>query len=330
MNRNDYLASILLSSDSYEAELNEMILGELRNSPSVSEMSSPRILPGPPNRVYFLDRFFQELARLPFSVEIIDSEQVFQEQIDGYEDGRPDPVDPGGTWRAMSLDVRLELGGERTARLFLRESPCERLVQVTFAFDSSLVRGGRWHKEDRMKQDGELPRFREFLLALTEAYPAIVGTLGLELDAVTAGLPHEEFRLENGMWLHRLDREIRRAGHEHGFDFIIVNGAPWGWDRPFVYDRIESRGSVRDSNAGRPYYDLHLVEEIRVKVEQAEQAYGNMYESKRPKDDRDDALLFLSKSIRLATDMGLEREAARLKERYEHIDGVFNSQFRRI
>jgi hypothetical protein len=328
MSRNYYLASILLSSDSYEAELNEQILGALRDSPSVAEMAAPRILPGPPNRAYFIDRFFSELAHLPCSVEIINPDQIYHEQVGGYEDGRPDPADPAGTWRAMALDVELELGGRRTAKLYLRELPGEQWVQVIFGFESSLVRGGRGLEGDRRKEESDLPRFREFLLALMEAYPAISGTLGLDIDAVTAGLPHGESRLENGMWLHELNSGLRKAGIEYGFDFIIVNGAAWGWDRPFVYDRIEPRGRAGDINAGRPYYDLHLVEEVRVKVEQAEQAYGRMYESKRPKDDRDDALLFLSKAVGLATDLGLGKEAARLKERYEHIIKVYNSQFR--
>lgn len=328
MRQDFYLASILLRSDSYEAELNEQILGAFRDSPVGSEISSPRILPGPPNRSYFLDRFFSELAQLPFSVEIINPDQVYHEQVDGYEDGRPDPVDPAGTWRAMALDVELELGGRRTAKLYLRELPVEQWVQVIFGFDSSSVRGGWWLEGDRRNEECDLPRFREFLLVLMEAFPAISGTLGLELDVVTAGLPYDEFRLENGMWLHQMNSGLRKSGIEYGFDFIFVNGAPWGWDKPFVYDCIEPRTSVQDSKAGRRYYDLRLVEEMRVNAERAEQAYGNMYESKRPKDDRDDALLFLSKSIGLAADMGLGKEVARLKERYEHIDAVFNSQFR--
>jgi len=268
------------------------------------------------------------LANLPFSVEIIDPEQVFQEQIEGYEDGRPDPVDPAGTWRAMALDVGLELGGKRAAKLLLRESPCEQFVQVIVGFESSTVRGGRWHKGNGPEGDSDLPRFREFLLALTEAYPAIIGTLGLELSAADAGLPHDGSGLENGMWLHRLNGEIRRSGNEYGFDFIIVNGAPWGWDKPFVYDRIEPHRAVEENMAGRRYYDLRLVEEMRVNSERAEQAYDRMYESRRPKDDRDDAMLFLSKAIGLATDLELGKEVARLKERYEHVIKVFNSQFR--
>lgn len=310
-----YLASILLRADSYEAELNERLLGELRNRPVASEISSPGILPGPVNRAYFIDRFLSELRHLPSSVEIITPEPVFQEQIDGYEDGRPDPVEPGGTWRAMSLDVRLDLGGKRSAKLFLRELPCEQLVMVSFAFEPP--------------SDRDLPRFRDFLLALTDGCPASSGTLGLDLDAAAAGLPHDPFRLDNGMWLHQLTRKIRQAGYGHSFDFIIVNPAASGWDKPFVYDGIEPRKYARDPAAGRGHYDLQVVEEIRVNAERAEHACTRMYESKYPKDDRDDALSLLSKAIGLATDLGLEKEIASLKERHEHINEVFNSQFRR-
>jgi hypothetical protein len=228
----------------------------------------------------------------------------------------------------MALDVELELGGRRAARLFVRELPGEQFVQVIIGFESSTIRGGRWLEGDRRTQESDLPRFREFLLALMEAYPAISGTLGLDLDAVTAGLPHDEFRLENGTWLHQLNSGMRQSRIEYGFDFIIVNGSAWGWDKPFVYDCIEPRESVQDIKAGKPYYDLHLVEKMRVNVEQAEKAYSRMYDSKRPKDDHDDALLFLSKAIGVARDLGLEKEASGLKERSGHIHEVFNSQFR--
>jgi hypothetical protein len=53
-----------------------------------------------------------------------------------------------------------------------------------------------------------------------------------------------------------------------------------------------------------------------------------MYDSRRPQDDKDDALLFLSQAIKQATALGLEEEAVRLKERNEHIIAVYNSQFR--
>jgi hypothetical protein len=327
-NNGYYLASILLRSDSYEWELNEMILGELRENPSGSKIASPRILWSPPNRSFFLDRFFEELAHLPFSVDIINSEQVFQEQVDGYGDDRPDPVDPAGTRRVASLDIRMELGRRRFAKLFIRELPDEQLVLVSFAFESSSVRGGRWQASDLMRQESDLPRFREFLLGLMKAYPAIIGTLGFDLDVATAGVPHDAAPLETGMWLHQLNNGIRRAGNEYGFDFIIVNGAAGAREKLFVYDGIEPSGTEPDNKAGRPYYDLRLAEEMRANVERAEQAYDRMYDSRRPKDDHDDALLFLSKAIGFAADLGLEKEASRLEERYTHIHEVFHSQFR--
>jgi hypothetical protein len=83
-----YLVSTLLPSNSYEAELKGQILDAMRKSPSASEFTSPAILPGPPNRTYFIDRFLSELARVPFAVEIISPEQEVEQQIDGYEKGR--------------------------------------------------------------------------------------------------------------------------------------------------------------------------------------------------------------------------------------------------
>jgi hypothetical protein len=54
-----------------------------------------------------------------------------------------------------------------------------------------------------------------------------------------------------------------------------------------------------------------------------------MYESNYPKDDRDDALGFLSNAIKLAGSLGLVDLEAGLKSRSEHINQVFISQFRR-
>lgn len=324
-----YLASILLRSSSYEAELNEQILGALRNSPAASGIASPRILPDTPNRAYFIERFFAELERIPFAVEIATPEQEFGQQIDGYEDGRPDPANPVGTWRAMSLDVRMELGGKRDAKLFICEQPSEELVMINFAFDPSLVKGGTRLNDDSLKQESDLPRFREFLLSLTQVYPVLIGTLGLDLDAVAAGLPDDVLRLENRMSLHQLTSAIRQEGHECKFDFAIINPAASGGNKPFVYDCIEPRKSDQDIEAGGQYHDLRLVEELRLNAERAEQAYDRMYESNYPKDDRDDALGFLSKAIGLANSLGLADLEGGLKSRSEHINQVFISQFRR-
>jgi hypothetical protein len=69
-------------------------------------------------------------------------------------------------------------------------------------------------------------------------------------------------------------------------------------------------------------------EDIVLFAQLAEQACARMYDSSYPKDDRDDALAYLSKAIQLAGCMGNGREEARLKQRYAEIEAVFNSQFR--
>jgi hypothetical protein len=96
-----------------------------------------------------------------------------------------------------------------------------------------------------------------------------------------------------------------------------------------VYDCIEPRIDDKGAWAGRRYYDMRLVEEMRATAERAEQSYNKMYESNYPKDDKDDALGFLSKAIGIAADLGLEKEVVRMKKRYEHINEVFNAQFQR-
>jgi hypothetical protein len=324
-----YLASILLPSDAYEAELNSQLLDSLASSPARAEITSLKILPGPPNRACFLESFFSKLLQLPFSVKITTPEQEYQEMIAGYEDGRPDPTDPDRIWRALSLEIRLELSGARDARLFLRESPCESLAMVSFAFDPSAINGCQRHIDNQPEPESDLPLFRELLGTLINAYPVISGTLGLDIAAIDAGLPHDEIILEDGTWLQQVIGKLRQTGREDNLDCIYINGSPWGFDRPFVYDRIEPSDGYRDTWAGRHYHDLHVVEKIRVAADQATQAYSRMYGSSYPKDDRDDALLYLSKAIALANDINLDNESARLKECYDHINEVYNSQFRR-
>lgn len=53
-----------------------------------------------------------------------------------------------------------------------------------------------------------------------------------------------------------------------------------------------------------------------------------MCESNYPKDDRDDALTYLTKALKLTGALGLEDLESRIKQRHEHIDAIFNSQFR--
>jgi hypothetical protein len=60
----------------------------------------------------------------------------------------------------------------------------------------------------------------------------------------------------------------------------------------------------------------------------AEEAYSRMYDSNYPRDDRDDALIYLSKAIDLAQAQNLTEQETALRARYKHIFSVFNSQFR--
>lgn len=60
----------------------------------------------------------------------------------------------------------------------------------------------------------------------------------------------------------------------------------------------------------------------------AEHAYARMYESSHPKDDRDDALYQLKMALGIARGLKLKEKEAELVARYQHIEAVFNSQFR--
>ena len=69
-------------------------------------------------------------------------------------------------------------------------------------------------------------------------------------------------------------------------------------------------------------------EDIAVFVFLAEGAYARMYKSSHPKDERDEALYQLNMALRIARVLKLKEKEAELTERYEHIESVFNSQFR--
>jgi hypothetical protein len=59
----------------------------------------------------------------------------------------------------------------------------------------------------------------------------------------------------------------------------------------------------------------------------AEASYARMYDSRHPRDDRDDALGFLSEAMRAARLLADHRALGELKTRYEHINAVYRSQF---
>lgn len=313
-----YLASLLLRSDAYETELNEQLLGELRTNPAAPEILSPQILPGPPNRIYFIDRLLSELAHLPFDVEILTPEEEVEQQLDNYDEGRPDPVNPDRVWRVLQLDARLVLGGVRVAKIIIRELPAEDLVLISFAFDPTTIRAD------------DLPHFRAFLLALTKAFPVMVATLGLDLDAATAGMPDDQPWREHHMSFNQLANAHRKpSGSERSFDFVLISRAVAGGSKSFIYDGITPQQSVTKDQSESEFHDLRQFGELAESLARSDQAYDRMYESSYPKDDWNDALLYLNLALKLAESLGLEDLESRIKERHAHINGVYNSQFRR-
>jgi hypothetical protein len=60
----------------------------------------------------------------------------------------------------------------------------------------------------------------------------------------------------------------------------------------------------------------------------AEASYARMYDSRSPRDERDDAMGFLSQAMRAARLLGDEATLAEVKTRYDHVGAVYRSQFR--
>lgn len=71
-------------------------------------------------------------------------------------------------------------------------------------------------------------------------------------------------------------------------------------------------------------------EEMDAYEKRAEDAYSAMYDA-RPwnvKDCYEDACLYLNHAILIAQELGLAAETERLKRRSQHIEAVYNHQFR--
>ena len=60
----------------------------------------------------------------------------------------------------------------------------------------------------------------------------------------------------------------------------------------------------------------------------AEAAYDAMYEARRPKEPYEDACQHFHHAIEAAKRLGLVDEVARLSARRDHVESVYNSQFR--
>jgi hypothetical protein len=69
-------------------------------------------------------------------------------------------------------------------------------------------------------------------------------------------------------------------------------------------------------------------QELARLVARAEEAYDRMYEERRAKEPYQDACLHFQQAIELARRLGLDTEVARLTARRDHVDQVYNSQFR--
>jgi hypothetical protein len=325
-----HTVSILLRSDAFEAELNAQILAALRSGPAAATMASPAVLAGPPNRSYFVDHVLARLTQLPFVVEIVTADCEVGRQLDRYEDGLPDPAHPKGTWHAMALDLRMQQDAvPRNARLFVRELPSGDLVQISVVLEPNTVDAAGNRDSGDSGRDREALALAELLLGLTAAYPVLVGTLGRDTLAVDAAFADGETRLDGPMSLEQLAGVLRRVEREHRIELAVVGATLAGAHKSFIYDRHDLTTRARRGEGAGGHYDLRRIEELRGHVVRAEADYDAMYESKRPKDDKDDALAHLAKAIGVAGALGLEHISRELQARHEHIVAVYNAQFRR-
>lgn len=200
-----------------------------------------------------------------------------------------------------------------------------------FGFKASDGDPPLWNSDGDFVQ-GNVHHYRGFLRALNRIYPVLIGTIGLDLTAfdILCLDGGESFSLASKLTLEQLARALPDPFADYNYDFVIINPAASGGRAPFIFAQNYFRQEIDLDGAAEEQccHDMKRVEDITLNAGNAAKAYTRMYESKRPKDDKHDALLFLSQAIGQANDLGLEQVAAELKERYEHINAVFNSQFR--
>jgi hypothetical protein len=282
------------------------------------------LLPNGPDRRSMVERVLRDLDNPASQLQLLTPRPLIAQRIESYVEGKPHS---GRIFRGMSLDVRVAVDGEKDAELFLEEITDE-IVRLDIAFAPSAVRPSGWDLETHRIDFGNTRHFMHFLLALDKILPCLVGTLSLDLLASDLlGLEDgQTFCLADGMSLEQLAGPLYVPGADYQFDFAIINPAISGSDKPLIHSLIGKPGPDGETDAR--YHDLDVLEGISMAVAHAERAYSRMYESRTPREDRSDALIFLSKAIGLAASIGLEKEAARLEQRSEHIDAVFNAQFR--
>jgi hypothetical protein len=285
------------------------------------------LLQNSPDRKALIEQFLRGLEKIPFAVVLETSEQLIEQKISSYLHGWPSGRE---IHRCMALDLRVELSGERKAELFIEEHSDE-LVSFDFAFDPSDITDPSWDLDKSEIIEGNKFVFREFLLALTEGCPVLIGTLALDLLArdIFGFDDFHGYNLADKLSLEQLAGPIYTPGSDYAYDFAIINPALSGANRPFVYPLIGGPQQDTGSEGEAGCYSMELVENLRRHVKQAEKAYDRMYEANYPLSDRDDALRHLSNAIELAGSLGLVKIGADLKSRYDHIDAVFNAQFRR-
>lgn len=287
------------------------------------------LLPNSRDRKALIEHILKDLAKIPFAVEIRTPEQLIEQKLAAYLQGtlRGDMI-----YRGMSLDLWVEICGRKPAELYIEELTDE-VVMLNFEFKGSDGDPPLWNSDGDFVQ-GNVHHYRGFLRALNRIYPVLIGTIGLDLTAfdILCLDGGESFSLAGKLTLEQLARALPDPYSDYDYDFAIINPAASGGHAPFIYAQHYFRQEIDLDGAAEEqcYRDLKRVEDIILNAGKAEKAYDRMYESKRPKDDRDDALLLLSKAIGQATDLGLEQVAASLKERYEHINAVFNAQFRYV
>jgi hypothetical protein len=280
------------------------------------------VLENDPDRRAVLDRFFESLKRLPVAVGIASPPDVVEEEIAAYLRRDPDAPPKVVVRGPLVLAATVGIGGGLEAFLHIFEASTE-LVQADLSFRRDEIDCFAGKPSNR-------PHLKAFTLELIKAAPVLIATLGRAVDSIdVVGLDDvREFRLADHIPVRRM-AELDLSGswwrYDYFYDFIFIAPAASGANRPIAYE-VNNPG-VCDMN---DWHNLRLVASLQRHEAEAERFYTRMYDSRTPKEDRDDACAELSRAIEVAQRLGLEKEEAWLTERQAHIRAVYESQFRSI
>lgn len=267
----------------------------------------------------FVDRLMADLFRVPQIERLLIPFEQYAQLGDEFERATEKQSADDLLYKSISFDISLKMGRPVDALLSFVEvsPPPHHLVLVSFDLelkDIDFVGGDT----DRIASE----QLRSLLFAVCDVSPVLIGTVGLELDAMMdgmslAGLAHEgRLALPELLWM--------AWQAQHGaYDLIVVAPEASGADRPFVADRLLPTGGKH----GKPCYELQRLYAVLELHDLAEQAYREMYVSPNPQDAKDDALGYLIQAIDLLRSFSLPGELV-LQERYDHIQAVYNAQFR--